>query len=123
MYITTKSFKHKVNLKIGKLQLKQQGMHVDTALNGQFAVDLIRAKGVDAYDVVLMDVMMPVMDGYEATAEIRKIPDGDKVMILVFSANAFEEDREKSLKAGMDGHIAKPLKVQDLVDELKKFVK
>ena len=75
-----------------------------------------------AYDVVLMDVMMPGMDGYEATAEIRKLPDGDKVKILAFSANAFDEDKEKSLKAGMDGHIAKPLKVNDLLNELKRFV-
>ena len=76
------------------------------------AVDRIREKGVDAYDFVLMDVQMPVMGGYEATSLIRKLPDGDKVKIIAFSANAFEEDREKSLKAGMDGHIAKPLKIQ-----------
>ena len=75
-----------------------------------------------AYDFVLMDVMMPVMDGYEATSIIRKLPDGDKLKILAFSANAFEEDREKSLKAGMDGHIAKPLKVNELLSELKRFV-
>ena len=113
---------NELNLKIGVLQLKQQGVIVDTALNGQIAVDMIRANGIDAYDVVLMDVMMPVMDGYEATSIIRKLPDGDKLKILAFSANAFEEDREKSLKAGMDGHIAKPLKVDELLSELKRFV-
>ena len=59
--------------------------------------------------------------GYEATAIIRKLPGGDKRKILAFSANAFEEDREKSLKAGMDGHIAKPLKINELLDELKRF--
>ena len=68
-----------------------------------------------------MDEMMPVMDGYQATAEIRKLPDGDKLKILAFSANAFEEDKEKSLKAGMDGHIAKPLKIDELLKELRKF--
>ena len=113
---------NELNLKIGVLQLKQQGMIVDTALNGQLAVDMIRANGIDAYDLVLMDVMMPVMDGYEATSIIRKLPGGDKLKILAFSANAFEEDREKSLKAGMDGHIAKPLKVKELLSELKRFV-
>ena len=113
---------NELNLKIGVLQLKQQGMIVDTALNGQLAVDMIRANGIDAYDFVLMDVMMPVMDGYEATSIIRKLPGGDKLKILAFSANAFEEDREKSLKAGMDGHIAKPLKVKELLSELKRFV-
>ncbi|MBR4416479.1 MAG: response regulator, partial [Victivallales bacterium] len=100
---------------------QDQGMMVDTALNGQIAVDMIRKNGVDAYDFVLMDVQMPVMDGYEATSIIRKLPDGDKLKIIAYSANAFEEDREKSLKAGMDGHIAKPLKINELVNELKQF--
>ena len=97
-------------------------MIVDTALNGRLAVDMIRANGMDAYDFVLMDIQMPVMNGYEATSIIRNLPGGDKLKILAFSANAFEEDREKSLKAGMDGHIAKPLKVDELLSELKRFV-
>jgi len=113
---------NELNLKIGVLQLQQQGMIVDTALNGQLAVDMIRANGIDAYDFILMDVQMPVMNGYEATSIIRKLPGGNKLKILAFSANAFEEDREKSLKAGMDGHIAKPLKVNELLSELKRFV-
>ena len=108
--------------KIGELLLQEKGMIVETASNGQIAVDKIRENGVDAYDFVLMDVQMPVMDGYEATSIIRKLPGGDKLKILAFSANAFEEDKEKSLKAGMDGHIAKPLKVNELLGELKRFV-
>ena len=111
-----------LSLKIGVLQLQRQGMVVDTALNGQTAVNMIWENGVDAYDLVLMDVAMPVMDGYEATSIIRKLPGGNKLKILAFSANAFEEDREKSLNAGMDGHIAKPLKVDELLSELKRFV-
>ena len=127
MFVTLKGKKvllvddNELNLKIGTLQLKQQGMKVDTALNGRLAVDMIRANGIDAYDFVLMDVMMPVMDGYEATSIIRKLPGGDKLKIIAFSANAFEEDREKSLRAGMNGHIAKPLKVNELLSELKRF--
>ncbi len=113
---------NELNLKIGALQLKQQGMIVDTALNGQTAVNMIWENGVDTYDLVLMDVTMPVMDGYEATSIIRKLPGGNKLKILAFSANAFEEDRERSLNAGMDGHIAKPLKVDELLSELKRFV-
>ena len=112
----------KLNLKIGVLLLQEQGMVVDTAPNGKVAVDMIREKGVDAYDFVLMDVQMPVMDGYETTGVIRKLPGGDKLKIIAFSANAFEEDREKSLAAGMDGHIAKPLKIDELLNELKRFV-
>ena len=113
---------NELNLKIGVLQLQQHGMKVDTALNGQLAVDMLRENGTDAYDFVLMDVMMPVMNGYEATSIIRKLPGGDKLKIFAFSANAFEEDREKSLQAGMNGHIAKPLKVDELMTELKRLV-
>jgi len=110
-----------VNLKIGVLLLQERGMIVDTATNGQIAVDLIKAKGMDAYDVIVMDVQMPVMDGYEATAVLRKLPGGDMLKIIAFSANAFEEDKEKSLKVGMNGHITKPLKITELLDELKRF--
>ena len=112
----------KLNLRVGVLLLQEQGMVVDTAPNGQAAIDMLREKGADAYDFVLMDVLMPVLNGYEATAIIRKLPGGDKLKIIAFSANAFEEDREKSLKAGMDGHIAKPLKIDELLNELKRFV-
>ena len=111
-----------VNLQIGMLQLRGQGMTVDTAPSGGIAIDRIREKGVDAYDFVLMDVQMPVMDGYEATSKIRALPGGDRLKIVAYSANAFEEDREKSLQAGMNGHIAKPLKIDELMDELERIV-
>ena len=111
-----------LNLKIGVLVLQGQGVTVDTARNGQIAVDMIKMKGIDAYDLVVMDIQMPVMDGYEATGLIRKLPGGKKLTIIAFSANAFEEDKEKSLKAGMNGHITKPLKIDDLLNELKRFV-
>ena len=123
----TKSFGPKtavngLNLRIGELQLRGQGLVVETAPNGQAAVDRIREKGTGAFDYVLMDVQMPGMDGYEATALIRKLPGGDGLKIIAYSANAFEEDREKSLKAGLDGHIAKPLRIDELVDELGRLV-
>ena len=111
----------KLNLKIGVLLLQEQGMIVDTASNGQLAVERIREKGVDAYDFILMDVQMPVMGGYEATGVLRKLPGGEKLKIIAFSANAFEEDKEKSLKAGMNGHITKPLKLEELIDELARI--
>ena len=110
-----------LNLKIGVILLREKGAAVDTASNGQIAVDLVREKGTDYYDFVVMDVQMPVMDGYQATAAIRALPGGDKLKIVAFSANAFEEDKEKSLRAGMDGHISKPLKMNEFLAELQKF--
>ncbi len=107
----------KLNLKIGVILLQEQGMIVDTADNGQSAIDLIKEKGIDAYDFILMDVQMPVMGGYEATSILRKLPDGDKLKIIAFSANAFQEDKEKSLQAGMNGHIIKPMKINELINE------
>ncbi|MBR4251634.1 MAG: response regulator [Kiritimatiellae bacterium] len=103
------------------LLLGEQGMTVDTASNGQLALDAIREKGPSYYDIVVMDVQMPVMDGYQATAAIRALPGGDKLKIIAFSANAFEEDKEKSLRAGMDGHITKPLKIKELLQTLQRF--
>ncbi len=111
----------RLNLKVGMLLLGEQGMTVDTASNGQLALDAIREKGPAYYDIVVMDVQMPVMDGYQATAAIRALPGGDKLKIIAFSANAFEEDKEKSLRAGMDGHITKPLKIKELLQTLQRF--
>ena len=110
-----------LNLKIGTILLREKGAAVDTASNGQIAVDLVREKGTDYYDFVVMDVQMPVLDGYQATAAIRALPGGDKLKIIAFSANAFEEDKEKSLRAGMDGHISKPLKLDEFLAELQRF--
>jgi signal transduction histidine kinase/DNA-binding response OmpR family regulator len=110
-----------LNLKIGTLLLREKGAVVDTAGNGRIALETIREKGTGHYDFVVMDVQMPVMDGYEATAAIRALPGGGKLKIIAFSANAFDEDKEKSRKAGMDGHISKPLKINEFLKELQRF--
>ena len=68
-----------------------------------------------------MDVQMPVVDGYTATALLRKLPGGDKLKIVAFSANAFKEDREKSLQAGMDAHLTKPMKLEELIAEFARL--
>ena len=112
---------NELNVRVGELQFRRKGMVVDTARNGREAVEAVRKNGADAYDFVLMDVQMPVLDGYGATAEIRKLPGGDKLVIIAYSANAFEEDREKSRRAGMNGHIAKPLKIAEVLRELDRF--
>ena len=112
-----------LNLRIGTLLLRDKGAQVDTAGNGRIALETIRGKGTGYYDFVVMDVQMPVMDGYEATAAIRALPGGGDLKIIAFSANAFVEDKEKSLKAGMDGHISKPLKIDEFLRELQRFAR
>ncbi len=113
---------NEINREIATAILGEMGFRLDAAEHGRIAVDKLASARPGDYDLVLMDVQMPVMDGYEATGLLRKLPGGDRLKIIAFSANAFEEDKEKSLKAGMNGHIAKPLKIDDLLNELKKFV-
>ena len=88
--------------------------------NGAVAVDKLRTAGALYYDVVLMDIQMPVMDGYMATKKIRSLKDPDlaNIPIIALSANAFEEDRKASADAGMDGHLAKPINVSELLKML-----
>ena len=100
------------------------GMEVETAHDGQEALDLFEKNEAGYYDAVLMDIRMPVMDGLEATRSIRALarPDGGKVPILAMTANAFEEDKVTAYKAGMTGYLVKPLDIDLVLDELKKFV-
>ena len=103
--------------------LEDFGMEVDTAYNGAKAVEMVLKHGMNYYDAILMDINMPVMNGYEATKTIRSLQDdGHPVVIIALSANALEEDKQKSLAVGMDAHIAKPIKVAELVGALKKFI-
>ena len=90
--------------------LKEAGFTVDTAEDGEIAVQKMKQAAPGQYDLILMDIQMPKMDGYEATRQIRALPDAAKADIPIFAltANAFEDDRQNALKAGMDGHIAKP---------------
>ena len=101
--------------------LEDAGLVVDTAEDGEFAVKAVKEKGIDYYDFILMDIQMPVMDGYEATKVIRSLPGGDKATIIALSANAFEEDIQKSLSTGMNAHVAKPLDVNNLFETMKKM--
>ena len=79
--------------------------------------------GVDYYDFILMDIQMPVMDGYAATKAIRTLPGGETVKIIALSANAFEEDIQKSLSMGMNAHVAKPIDVNVLFETMKSLSK
>ena len=117
---------NELNREIALEILKEAGFVVDTAEDGAVAVQKIKQAAPGQYDLILMDIQMPNLDGYEATRQIRALPDAEKASIPIFAmtANAFEEDRQNALAAGMNGHIAKPLDVPHLLrvlaDALKK---
>lgn len=114
---------NELNLEIASAILQEEGLVVDTARDGVEAVNRMAAAGADDYDLILMDVQMPQMDGYTATREIRTLSDNRKanIPIIAMTANAFEEDKEKAFAAGMDDHIAKPIDIHILLDTLNKI--
>ena len=111
-----------INLEIATILLQDLGFDVSTARNGQKAIDQFKKSKLYTFDYIFMDIMMPVKDGLEATKEIRALPrsDAKSVHILAMSANAFESDIQECLKAGMDGHIAKPITMELLKEKLAK---
>lgn len=88
-------------------------------------MDIFAASEVNSFQLILMDVMMPVMDGLTAAREIRKLnrPDAKKIPIFAMTANAFTEDAQESCKAGMNEHVSKPLNTKVLLDMIKRYVK
>ena len=109
-----------VNMEISNMILTQQGFAVETAVNGKEAYEMVSSAGPGYYDAVLMDIQMPVMDGYEAARAIRSIPDPDRsgIPIIAMTANAFAEDVKAAEEAGMQGHVAKPVDVDVLMETL-----
>lgn len=115
---------NELNREIACCLLDDAGYAVDTAENGEVAVGMIEEADACAYDLVLMDIQMPVMDGYAATRAIRALPDPLRASlpIIAVSANAFSEDRKRSLESGMDAHLPKPLDVHRLQSLIEKVV-
>ncbi len=113
-----------MNQEIAAAILEGSGFTTQIAGNGQIAVDMLKKSEPGYYQLVLMDVQMPVMNGYEATKEIRKLENKDlaSIPIIAMTANAFEEDRQEALKCGMNGHIAKPIDIKKLFDTLDKIL-
>ena len=113
-----------LNREIAQEILREYGFLVDSAENGAVAVEKVSTAAPGSYDLVLMDVQMPIMDGYTATRKIRALDDPAraKLPILAMTANAFDEDRRNALESGMNGFLSKPIVIGDLVQELHKIL-
>ena len=115
---------NELNQEIAAEILSDAGFSTEIAENGQVAVDMLKNSDPGYYQLILMDVQMPVMNGYEAVREIRKFENKDlaSIPILAMTANAFEEDKQNALRCGMNGHIAKPIDIKNLLNTLNKVL-
>lgn len=111
---------NELNREIAFEILKEYGFIVDTAENGKEAVDKLSASAPGTYDLILMDIQMPIMDGYEATRCIRALENSalSSVHIVAMTANAFDEDRRSAAECGMDGFISKPINIDEIIQVL-----
>ena len=116
---------NELNMEIAEFMLQNEGADVEKAWNGQEAVELFKKSEPGEFDVILMDIMMPVMNGYEAAKMIRSLEreDAKKVPIIAMTANVFTEDRIRAKEAEMDEHVAKPVDVELLIKVIRKLVK
>ena len=116
---------NELNMEIAEFFLESNGAIITKAYDGKEVVDLFIASSVGGFDVILMDIMMPNMDGYQACREIRELPraDAKTIPIIAMTANAFTEDREKAYSCGMNEHLAKPLDGKKLLKTVSKYYK
>ena len=116
---------NRMNREIASQLLGNRGFTIDTAENGMIAVDKVAHSQPGYYDLILMDIQMPVMDGYLATQEIRGLADKElaTIPIIAVTANAFEEDRKRAFEAGMNEHVGKPYELEKLIQVIEKFLK
>lgn len=113
-----------LNAEIAEAILKHAGLKTERVVNGIQCVNMITKMPADTYDMILMDIQMPEMDGYEAARAIRQLPDREKacIPIIAMTANAFEEDKKDAMAAGMNGHMAKPIQVEQLLSMLAEMM-
>ena len=116
---------NELNMEIAEFIIQSEGAVVTKAWNGQEAVEIYKKSRAGEFDLILMDIMMPIMNGYEATKMIRSLDreDAKKIPIIAMTANAFTEDRIRAKEAGMDEHVAKPVDVELLIKVIHKLVK
>ena len=114
---------NELNAEIAMEILQDYGFVVERASDGIICVDMLEKAEPGYYSLILMDIQMPNMDGYKATQTIRKFQNRKKaeIPIIAMTANAFEEDRRNAIKAGMNGHISKPINVETLMQTLSEF--
>ena len=112
-----------LNAEIAEAILERAGLRIERVENGIQCVNRILKMPAGTYDMIFMDIQMPEMDGYKATQAIRNLPDKDKacIPIIAMTANAFAEDKKKTMEAGMNAHLSKPLNVPELMDTIRKF--
>jgi len=115
---------NEINREVASLTLASVGFNIDLACNGKEAVEKIGSSEPGHYSAVLMDVQMPVMDGYTATKEIRKLSDPGlaNVPIIAMTANNYQEDRNAAVEAGMNGFVTKPIMLEEIIDTLRKYL-
>ncbi len=113
-----------INRELATLILEETGMEIDSVEDGDIAVATMHTAPADTYDLILMDIQMPKMDGYTATREIRTFRDNKKanIPIVAMTANAFEEDKQKAYESGMNGHIIKPISLESIASVLDEFL-
>jgi CheY-like chemotaxis protein len=116
---------NELNMEIAQELLEDEGMDVTTAENGKIAYDTFTNAPEKSFDAILMDIMMPVMNGHEATRAIRSSnhPEAKSIPIIAMTANAFAEDVQAALEAGMNAHVAKPIDVDRLFSVLRQYRK
>ena len=116
---------NEINMEIAHYMLESRGAVITEAHNGREAVDLFAAAVPDSYDIILMDIMMPEMDGLEATRTIRAMhrADAKTVPIFAMTANAFVDDINLSRAAGMNEHLAKPLNIDEVIKRICKYTR
>ena len=114
-----------INAEIMKELLSMRDMEVDHAENGQIVVDMFTQSAPNTYDAILMDVRMPIMTGLEATEAIRALdrPDAKTIPIIAMTANAFDEDVQRSLQVGMNAHLSKPVEPEHLYETLEILIR